>query len=143
VNGDEEETMIKSLFYVSEKTRPWPDDGPDVEAITAVALSRNAALGVTGALISTEGHFAQILEGAADAVDAVMASILRDPRHRRVTVLDETERPVRWFAGWSLAFAGAPSSLSALIEPFLANPPSDAAEIDWLLQMMRALARPD
>jgi len=79
--------MIKSIFYVSQKTVAWPDDGPDVEAITAVATSRNAILGVTGALISTDHFFAQILEGPEAAVDDVMASILRDARHRSVKVL--------------------------------------------------------
>ena len=134
--------MNKSIFYVSQKTVAWPDDGPDVDAITAVAMSRNASLAVTGALISTDHYFAQILEGPEAAVDDVMLSILRDPRHRSVKVLAEGEYEDRWFAQWSLAFAGRSSRVSHLFEPLLADPPHTAEETGWLMQMIQALIPP-
>jgi hypothetical protein len=134
--------MIKSIFYVSQKTVAWPDDGPDVEAITAVATSRNAILGVTGALISTDHFFAQILEGPEAAVDDVMASILRDARHRSVKVLADGEYEERWFAEWSLAFAGRSSPISHHLEPLLVDPPQKPEETRWLMQMIQWLIPP-
>ncbi|HZZ32526.1 MAG TPA: BLUF domain-containing protein [Phenylobacterium sp.] len=134
--------MLKSVFYVSVKSTPWPHDGADVVAITETALSRNATLGITGALISTDEHFAQILEGPPPAVDAVMASIFRDPRHWRVTVLEEGDRSERLFPTWSLAFAGR-SVLAALsITPRLLTPPAQPQDVEQLLDLIQAFAKP-
>ncbi|HXA38864.1 MAG TPA: BLUF domain-containing protein [Phenylobacterium sp.] len=134
--------MLKSVFYVSAKAAPWPHDGPDVEAITRVARARNAALDLTGALISSDEHFAQVLEGPAAAVDAVMASIFRDPRHWRVTVLEEAARGERRFPQWSLAYAGHTPLVALRIAPRLLTPraqPQDTAE---LMKLIQAVARP-
>jgi len=130
------------VLYVSHKTTPWPSDAKDIEDITTVALSRNAALRVTGVLISTDFYFAQILEGPSAAVDEIMASILRDCRHHHLEVLADRKQPKRWFPNWSLAFAGRSSPLAAHIEPSLAQPPKTPKEIEWLLLLMRALVRP-
>jgi hypothetical protein len=134
--------MNKLIFYVSKKALAWPYDAPDVDAITAVALSRNASLDVTGALISTDHYFAQILEGPEAAVDDVMASILRDARHHSVKVLADCEEEERWFAQWSLAFAGRSSPVSSLFEPLLADPPQTPKETTWLMRMIQALIPP-
>ena len=128
--------MLKSVFYISVKATPWPHDGPDVEAITEVARSRNAGLGITGALISTDDHFAAVLEGPPAAVDAVMASIFRDPRHWRVTVLEEIELAERVFAGWSLAFAGRGSLVDVRITPRLLNVPADPTDVRQLREVI-------
>jgi hypothetical protein len=133
--------MLKSVFYVSVKAAPWPHDGPDVEAITEVARSRNASFGITGALISTDDHFAGVLEGPSAAVDAVMASIFRDPRHWRVTVLEETDIAERVFGGWSSAFAGRGSLVDVRITPRLLNGPADPADVRQLMQLIRAFGR--
>ena len=133
--------MCKSLLYVSRKTRPWPDDGPDVEAITAVARARNLEMKVTGALISTEQHFAQILEGAPARVDALMVSIRRDPRHSEVTVLQEVERSTRWFAQWSLAYAGQSSYVGLKVSTLLAVAPPSPQKVDALVKLIRAFSR--
>lgn len=132
--------MLRSVFYVSVKTTPWPHDGPDMETIGQVARARNAGLGITGALISTEDHFAEILEGPPPAIDAVMASIFRDARHWRVTVLEETELTERLFARWSLAFAGRASLVDLRIPPRLLNAPADPADVRHLKELIRAFA---
>jgi hypothetical protein len=133
--------MLKSVFYVSVKATPWPHDGPDVEAIAQVARARNTSLGITGALISTDDHFAQILEGPAEAVDAVMASIFRDQRHWRVTVLEEADLAEQTFQGWSSAFAGRGSLVDVRITPRLLNVPADPADVRQLREMIRAFGR--
>jgi hypothetical protein len=134
--------MLKSVFYVSVKSTPWPHDGSDVEAITEIALARNAALDITGALISTEEHFAQILEGPPPAVDAVMASIFRDPRHWRVTVLEEGARAERLFPKWSLAFAGRSALVALSITPRLLASPAQPQDVEDLLDLIQAFAKP-
>lgn len=71
-----------------------------------VGRSRNASLDVTGALIFTRRHFAQILEGSAAAVDELMKSIKADPRHEDVDVVEVKSVTGRQFTKWNLAYSG-------------------------------------
>jgi hypothetical protein len=132
--------MKSSLLYVSQKTMLWPDDAADVAAIAEVARARNAELAVTGALISTRAHFAQMLEGPSGAIEALMDSIRRDPRHREVTVVTTGPIARRQFATWSLAYAGPSTYVAAALEPLLAEGAS-AYDIRLLMRLMREFAR--
>jgi hypothetical protein len=62
---------------------------PELLDIARVALSRNAAEGVAGALYFDRERFLQVLEGPEPAVRRIMASIGRDPRHAGLRVLLE------------------------------------------------------
>lgn len=132
--------MESSLLYVSRKTVTWPDDAADVAAITEVARARNADLAVTGALISTRANFAQLLEGPTAAIDALMESIRRDPRHSEVMVVSAGPIARRQFATWSLAYAGPATYVAAALEPLLAEGASNY-DIRVLLRLMREFAR--
>lgn len=93
-----------SLLYVSEATPALGENG--VDAIVEVALARNADLGVTGSLVFTGPHFAQVLEGGKESVDELMVRIERDERHRNLFVLEAVDIPARRFPNWGLAYAG-------------------------------------
>ena len=84
-----------------------------------VARARNASLGVTGALIASAYTFAQILEGPPDAVDTLMACILRDRRHRDVKTIHEENNAARQFPSWAMAFAGHANYIDRHIEMLL------------------------
>ena len=64
--------------------------------------TNNADLGITGLLLYSEGHILQVLEGDADLVHRLYASIAADPRHRSVVKLADGPVPTRAFAGWSM-----------------------------------------
>ncbi|HEX2801988.1 MAG TPA: BLUF domain-containing protein [Phenylobacterium sp.] len=132
--------MKSSLLYVSQKTMLWPYDAADVAAITEVARARNAELAVTGALISTRANFAQMLEGPVSAIEALMDSIGRDPRHREVRVVATGPIARRQFATWGLAYAGPSTYVAAALEPLLAEDAS-AYDIRLLMRLMREFAR--
>ena len=70
------------------------------------ARRRNAACGVTGALLFSNGCFAQVLEGPRDDVEAVFETIQCDVRHSDVTVLHLHPVAQRSFGAWSMAFSG-------------------------------------
>ena len=72
---------MNALLYVSTRLYPAISEGHEVAGIIAVARSRNAALDVTGALVVTTDHYAQLLEGPPAALEQLLASIRRDPRH--------------------------------------------------------------
>lgn len=93
--------MYSQWFYVS---RSNVESIADVQSIIRVARSRNAACGVTGLLVYSGEHFAQMLEGPAEAVAPIVAAIRADPRHRILW-----ERPLaaidhRWFGDWSMGY---------------------------------------
>lgn len=108
---------IHALLYVSRALVAGDAADAAVEAIVRVSRERNAALAVTGALLFSGGHFAQWLEGSREAVDELMASIARDPRHTDIAILEAGSAPARQFPDWTLAYAGR----STFVDSALAN----------------------
>lgn len=92
----------------------WADKA--IGDIVAVSRSRNASLGVTGALLFARGKFAQFLEGSEDAVTMLRDSIERDPRHGRIDTIAAGPAPSRRFADWSLAYAGGSQFVAGEID---------------------------
>lgn len=122
VQGDsphEEEGLLQSLTYISRSMLPSSQRTTEWDAIVAVARVRNAALGVTGALMASSYTFAQILEGSAQAIDVLMASILRDPRHREVKIVSLESGIMRKFPAWTMAFAGHAHYIDQHVEMLL------------------------
>ncbi len=78
----------------------------EIEHILSTARRNNERVGVTGALMFNAGCFAQVLEGAHDAIQGVFERIQCDPRHSRVVVLSFEPAEVRGFADWSMAYVG-------------------------------------
>lgn len=134
--------MVYSLLYVSKTLLEFPAGEAEVENIVAVSLSRNAKLGVTGALISTGSYFAQVLEGEREAVEELMDSIDADPRHMRVKIVRTAEEPRR-FTGWSMAYSGTNPLVDRHIAPlFSPLPAGDAAHLGLrLIGLMEEVAR--
>jgi hypothetical protein len=64
----------------------------------SVARSKNKGLNITGALLISGDWFAQTLEGDEDAVRALFATIERDGRHERISVIEDQTVPGRVFA---------------------------------------------
>ena len=67
--------------------------------------AHNAAAGITGVLVFSDGVFLQLLEGGRGAVSALYNRISRDPRHHDVVLLAYDEVDERRFAGWSMGQA--------------------------------------
>lgn len=136
--------MLVSLLYVSASTLPAEGRERAIDEIVTISNARNAPLAVTGALISTPAHFAQILEGPEPAVDELMASILADSRHRAVDVIETGPLVQRWFPDWSLAHSGDSATLGAYIAPILTgdlNARERSEHAVRLFLAMRDLAR--
>lgn len=88
------------LVYISERCADTDD-----RAITKIKLRaehNNHRRNITGALLYTEHYFLQYLEGEAAVVDALYASICRDPRHTKARLLLRKPIQQRDFAHWSL-----------------------------------------
>ena len=74
-----------------------------IAEILQISRARNRALGVTGTLLFSGGHFAQCLEGSREGVEEVMSGIARDPRHTDITIIEAGAAAAGRFPDWSLA----------------------------------------
>jgi hypothetical protein len=134
--------MLKLQLYISEYAGPPDRSESIVDSIVTCSIKRNEALSVTGGLIFTGEHFAQILEGEASHIDSLMASIERDERHRMLRVFDRTGIIARRFKSWSLTYAGPSHFVSGHLTRLIAStqgPHSKRAE-HWLIELMEEFA---
>lgn len=90
------------LIYLTAAVRLMQDD--ELMALLRQSRTNNEAAGLTGILLYSGGNFLQVLEGEGAAVDALMARIERDPRHRNLIVLMRRPITERMFPTWSMGF---------------------------------------
>lgn len=97
---------MQRLLYVSETCIEHSKAQVEVSNIAAHAQVKNLRLDITGALIFTGQHFAQVLEGPPEAVNMLMADIHNDIRHRNIAVVDKSFITRRRFPDWQMAYHG-------------------------------------
>ena len=147
-----DEQVSKGLFrlvYCSSNTVTNDQGDPAAEVADILTTSRvKARDGVTGALLYSDGWFAQVLEGELDAVQRTFERIQRDPRHGDVVVLEAKRVETRMFGLWDMALAEAadPSKAKSLLSRALVEPDDDAgttvaALLDGLLRRESDWAR--
>ena len=90
------------IVYASAATRPLTPD--DLLRILRVSRRNNAAVGVTGALLHSDGNFMRVLEGPEDRVMETFHRIEKDPLHKGVLRLLRQTIEVRQFPEWSMGF---------------------------------------
>ena len=144
--------MLVRLLYASRATHGIDD------ALLAAILERsrkhNREHGITGILCTySEGDvFLQVLEGGRAAVNALYGSIVRDERHRDVTLLDYAEIQERRFASWRMGSVNLSRvnlasilrfSESAALDPFAMTGPSALALLEELTSMAAIVTRDD
>ncbi len=90
------------LLYVSSAVTPFTET--ELIDLLAKARVKNSKLGITGMLLYKDGNFMQVLEGEESAVRQLYATIRRDPRHHKLTLLDKGNLAERRFSDWSMGF---------------------------------------
>ena len=107
---------LHRLFY---RSRATPATAADldfhVRQIIGAAISRNRDVGLTGLLLTVQGHFIQALEGNVDAVRATYARISMDARHYDLRIISQAPAAQRLFGEWNMcARTLAPSDKAIL-----------------------------
>ena len=117
---------LHRLLYRSDAEMPGTAETIEnvVDDIVALSAERNAAAGITGALVFTSRTFIQALEGPLEAVEATFERISCDLRHRRVRLLEASIATERAFANWSMARARPQIDLARL--PFTPGAESES-----------------
>ena len=88
------------LLYFSKVTGQMSED--TLRAIVEASARRNAAQGITGALVFNGRNFCQVLEGEDAAVRALVARIRQDDRHSDFKIIDAKQVDRRHFPDWSM-----------------------------------------
>lgn len=135
------ELDLCTLVYVSRSELSIDGDKASIEEIVAVANARNAQLRVTGALVYTEIHFAQVLEGPRTAIAELMTSIRRDQRHCDVTVVAEHRITARRFSDWAMAYSGPSPYLDRHLKPLIAPRLSDKSQPELVELFITSIKR--
>lgn len=92
----------------------------DVTSILVQARENNARLGITGLLLTVNGHYLQVLEGPRRAVDALFKRIEKDARHGGVSLLLRTASHAPIFPMWSMGLVERSEPESATASRMLA-----------------------
>ncbi len=90
------------LIYRSHSLLPAKDEA-GLADILKTARHKNAALGVTGALMLYDDWFAQVLEGPQAVIEALYAKIKADTRHDGIRLNQAGPAPKRLFGKWTMA----------------------------------------
>lgn len=117
---------LSTLIYYS---RPQGCGAAEVDAILNAATRRNAARGLTGALVFHADFFMQTLEGPRDAISDLYAEILGDPRHTQVTLMLFDDIAVRRFGDWSMRYLPILKSGEELIASYAGDGAFDPARL--------------
>jgi hypothetical protein len=97
-----------SVVYVSSAARPFSNS--ELVELLNKSRVRNEAIGITGILLYKDGNFMHAIEGEEQPVNALLARIERDPRHRGMLILLKEQIEQRRFPDSSMAFRNLESS---------------------------------
>lgn len=97
---------LYQIFYVSRSLA----SREQVQDILMSARALNARRQVTGSLLYTGGHFAQVIEGPAATLAETMVAIAADPRHDTVRTLVKGRLAERRHGETCLAYSEAPGA---------------------------------
>ena len=129
--------MLQVVYISTPRT-----DARDLIDIIAVSQRNNLRDGITGLLLSNGTRFLQVLEGPADRVEAALARIAADPRHRSIVTLSRREIEHREFGAWSMttpASAEAEKAFIARVSALVAHAsPTVRATFEGMAAIRRA-----
>jgi hypothetical protein len=122
-----------------------------IQEIMQQSHVHNPHNGITGILCHSDKLYMQVLEGGRDAINALYAKILRDPRHTDVVLLHYEEICERRYAGWTMGQANLSKvnastllrfSVLPEINPHAMSGKNSLALIDELMATATIVGRP-
>jgi hypothetical protein len=97
---------MKSILYVSESRIGFAHAKDRLSGIVEYSRWWNGSVGITGALVFTEKHFVQFIEGSDIEIDNLFLKISSDSRHTNIVVVETAKVTDRYFGQWDLAYSG-------------------------------------
>lgn len=88
------------LIYKSRNTKKL--DKESFRDLLYISAQKNGESGLTGALLATESHYLQILEGDHEALNETFSRISNDERHDELKLISFKEVDKRLFSNWGM-----------------------------------------
>ncbi len=140
-----------SLFRLAYVSTSLLDHDPErqreqIANILIVSRPNNEQLDITGALLTTATHFAQILEGERDVVESLYGCIRCDVRHDDVVLLLAESIEQREFPQWAMAYIGPSQCAEDAVQRLALGVPTGTehgARARTLLSFMSGMVRPE
>lgn len=141
--------MLVRLLYASRAAAPITQEF--IDGVLTQCRAHNPQLGITGILCWGEDVFLQVLEGGREAVNGLYNQIVRDERHRDVTLLSYQEIVERRFAGWTMGQVNLakvnPSLLlkhaeKPVLDPYAVSGRASMALLEDLIATASIIGRP-
>lgn len=131
---------LLKIFYVS---RCVPStDVTMVRGIVGRSQMMNRRADITGILAYTGHHFAQVLEGQAADLDALMRHIEADRRHEDVRVVMRlSDSSQRDFAAWSMHLLDSPELEDDIVQLMAGEADAGGALATRTLERIAAMVR--
>ena len=135
---------MERLIYVSESKIKEANVHAAVSHIVAKAEEWNVDHNLTGALIFTGTHFAQVLEGRQKDIDDVMVIIRNDHRHGAISVVERSPITERQFPHWAMAYQGPSQFVSRHVAQLVHTTPGTEQKraTEWLTQLALEFLKP-
>ncbi|MCO5093450.1 BLUF domain-containing protein [Bosea sp. (in: a-proteobacteria)] len=132
------------LVYASESRLVDTCRSEELDRILASARRLNERNGITGFLLATDSAFAQVLEGAREAVAETYGRIGADPRHAGLKLLCEQPIAARSFPGWAMGISERDETTTFIFGLYGVTPEEDlqVQPLDVLLDLAGELAGP-
>ncbi len=118
------------LVYYSENRISSSKLAREIETILVASRRNNVLVGISGALMFSEGHFAQVLEGDQAAIESTFERIQQDRRHGNVHLLEFSPAATRGFQTWSMAFIGSREPVSPEVRDIAIRSGFDPRRLD-------------
>jgi hypothetical protein len=115
--------MLVRCLYASRARTALTQDVTD--AILCQSRRNNPTRGITGLLCYADDVFVQVLEGGRDPVCDLLATIMRDDRHRGLRLLAYDEIGQRRFGNWNMGQVNIAKVNTALLLKYSATPTLD------------------
>lgn len=90
---------LTRLIYASNHENT---DVETLDGLLQTSRANNVRDGITGALVISETHFMQLLEGDRAAIGQCFMRIMQDERHHDIQVLCSGDAEHRLFVEWSM-----------------------------------------
>lgn len=104
--------ILMSMTYAS---RANPDvSASDFNEILQQAQVNNAANGITGMLTFNKDYFLQTIEGPRAQINRLLYSLISDPRHHDLQIIETRELKHREWSEWSMNYASPTESNAAI-----------------------------
>ena len=131
--------QLYQIVYMSDSMLPVELGSytTEIQRILEASRERNSKNGITGALMFSDGRFAQVLEGPYSTLRSTFESIASNLR-----LLEYSRASERVFASWSMAYTEGGEQIDVcridMVKPLFRSP-----EGSTILARLRSLVRPD